>query len=55
MNGTLENINRPTHATGVGLLLFALDKYKNNPDKLVKQKSLESPWLRIKSWLKSNL
>jgi len=55
MNGIFENINRPIHATGVGLLLFALDKYKNNPHELVKQKALESPWLRIKSWLKSNL
>ena len=55
MNGTFENINSPIHATGVGLLLFALDKYKNNPHDLIKQKALESPWLRIKSWLKSNL
>ena len=55
MNGTFESINRPIHATGVGLLLFALDKYKNNPDDLVKQKALESPWQRVQSWLKSNL
>jgi cell division protein FtsA len=55
MNGTFENINRPIHATGVGLLLFALDKYNNNPDDLIKQKALESPWMRVKSWLKSNL
>ena len=55
MNGTFESINRPIHATGVGLLLFALDKYKNNPDDLVKQKSLKSPWQRVQSWLKSNL
>ena len=55
MNGTFENINSPIHATGVGLLLFALDKYKNNPQDLIKQKALESPWLRVKSWLKSNL
>ena len=37
MNGTFENINRPIHATGVGLLLFALDKYSNNHDDLIKQ------------------
>ena len=55
MNGTFESINRPIHATGVGLLLFALDKYRNNPDDLVKQKALESPWQRVQSWLKSNL
>ena len=55
MNGAFENINSPIHATGAGLLLFALDKYKNNPHDLIKQKALESPWLRIKSWLKSNL
>ena len=55
MNGTFKNINSPIHATGVGLLLFALDKYKNNPHDLIKQKALESPWLRVKSWLKSNL
>ncbi len=55
MNGTFENINSPIHSTGAGLLLFALDKYKNNPDDLVKQKALESPWVRVKSWLNSNL
>ena len=55
MNGTFENINSPIHSTGAGLLLFALDKYKNNPDDLVKQKALESPWARVKSWLNSNL
>ena len=55
INGTFENINSPIHSTGAGLLLFALEKYKNNPDDLVKQKALESPWLRVKSWLKSNL
>ena len=55
MNGTFENINNPSHSTGVGLLLFALDKYKNNPNDLIKQKALESPLLRVKSWLKSNL
>jgi cell division protein FtsA len=55
MNGTFENINNPSHSTGVGLLLFALDRYKNNPDDLIKQKVLENPFLRIKSWLKSNL
>ena len=54
-NGAFENINKPIHSTGVGLLLFALDKYQNNPGDLVKQKALESPWLKIKSWLKSNL
>ena len=55
INGTFENINSPIHSTGAGLLLFALDKYKNNPDDLVKQKALESPWVRVKSWLNSNL
>jgi cell division protein FtsA len=55
MNGTFKNINSPIHATGVGLLLFALEKYKNNPHDLIKQKALESPWRRVKSWLKSNL
>ena len=55
MNGTFENINNPSHSTGVGLLLFALDRYKTNPDDLIKQKVLENPFLRIKSWLKSNL
>ena len=55
INGTFENINSPIHSTGAGLLLFALDKYKNNPDDLVKQKALESPWARVKSWLNSNL
>ena len=55
MNGAFETINRPIHATGVGLLLFALDKYTNNPNDLIKQKALESPWLRVKSWMKSNL
>ena len=55
INGTFENINSPIHSTGAGLLLFALDKYKNNPDELVKQKALESSWMRVKSWLKSNL
>ena len=55
VNGAFENINTPIHATGVGLLLFALDKYKNNPHDLIKQKALESRWQRVKSWLKSNL
>jgi len=32
-----------------------LDKYNNNPDDLIKQKALESSWMRVKSWLKSNL
>ena len=54
VNGTFENINSPIYSTGVGLLLFALDKYKNNPHDLIKQKALESPWQRVKSWLKSN-
>ena len=55
INGTFENINSPIHSTGAGLLLLALDKYKNNPDDIVKQKALESPWVRVKSWLNSNL
>ena len=55
VNGAFENINTPIHATGVGLLLFAMDKYKNNPHELIKQKALESRWQRVKSWLKSNL
>ena len=55
MKGTIENINSPIHSTGPGLLIFELDKYKNKTDDLVKQKSLESPWARVKSWLNSNL
>ena len=55
MSGTFENVNNPLHATGTGLLWFALEKYENNPDDLVKQKALESPLSKIKSWFDSNL
>jgi len=55
MSGTFENVNNPLHATGTGLLWFALEKYENNPDDLVKQKALESPLTKIKSWFDSNL
>jgi len=55
MSGTFENVNNPLHATGTGLLRFALEKYENNPDDLVKQKALESPLSKIKSWFDSNL
>ena len=39
MSGAFESINGPEHATGAGLLLYALEKYKSKPDDLVKQKS----------------
>ena len=41
LNSTFENINRPIHSTGVGLLLFASDNYNHHPDDLIKQKALE--------------
>ena len=55
MSGTFEKVNNPLHATGTGLLRFALEKYETNPDDLVKQKALESPLAKIKSWFDSNL
>ena len=55
MSGAFESINGPENATGAGLLLYALEKYKFKPDDLVKQKSSASLLQKIQNWFSSNL
>ena len=55
MSGAFETINSPENATGAGLLLYALKKFKSNPEDLVRQKSSATSIEKIKDWFKSNL
>ena len=55
MSGAFESINGPENATGAGLLLYALEKYKSKPDDLVKQKSSAPLFQKIQNWFSSNL
>ena len=55
MSGAFESINGPENATGAGLLLYALEKYKFKPNDLVKQKSSASLLQKIQNWFSSNL
>ena len=55
MSGAFETINIPENATGAGLLLYALKKFKSNPEELIKQKSSASLIEKMKAWFNSNL
>lgn len=55
MSGAFETINSPENATGAGLLLYALKKFKSNPEELIKQKSSATLIEKIKTWFNSNL
>tara|TARA_B100001559_G_scaffold301947_1_gene289300 strand:- start:487 stop:1140 length:654 start_codon:yes stop_codon:yes gene_type:complete len=55
MSGAFESINGPENATGAGLLLYALEKYKSKPADLVKQKSSAPLFQKIQNWFSSNL
>jgi cell division protein FtsA len=55
MSGAFETINSPENATGAGLLLYALKKFRSNPEELIKQKSSASLIEKTKAWFNSNL